>query len=107
MKLKVFNMEDGEPKLDIQADELQEEQQLQQFYNTLQSIHLVALRSGWAGPGNPCGSLGSLGDNEGMESLTFSLRLGGPSLGEDKLKVIEAVLRRNAAETAEKIAEVL
>ena len=104
MKLTVHNMRDGRPQLKIEATNLDEKRQLAELFGSIHITHLLALREGWGGPGNSCGSSG---DKEGLGSLHIVMSLGGARDDRAMQKSIEAVMVRELPELANKIVEVV
>lgn len=104
MNLRVFNVGNGRPQLKIEATSLEEKRQLTELLGSIQITHLLALRNGWGGPGNPCGSSG---DKGGIVSLNITMSLGDARDDQDMEKSIKAVLLREVPKIAGEIVEVI
>jgi len=104
MNLRVHNLGNGVPMLKIEATTPEEKKQLTELLGSIHITHLLALRNGWGGPGNSCGSSG---DKEGIMSLSIAMSLGGARDDRAMQKSIEAVIARELPDLAGKIVEVI
>lgn len=75
MKLSVYNLaHDMQPQLHVEAENAEERKQLERLEDEMHPVQLAGIRHGKAGRYNACGSMG---DDDGIDSLSIDVRLGG------------------------------